>query len=113
MVLWRAHGMYLWRRLKKRVVLSKIAEAMAMGMAIVSTPQGMRGFSLVNGESVLIAHNEEQFASHVVALLRDQARRRSLGAAAREVALSTIDWPVLGKRLVGIIHSVKEEWGTG
>jgi glycosyltransferase involved in cell wall biosynthesis len=91
----------------------KIAEAMAMEMAIVSTPQGIRGFSLVNDESVLIAHNEEQFASHVVALLRDQPRRQSLGAAAREVALSTVDWPVLGKRLVGIIHSVEEEWRAG
>jgi len=35
----------------------KIAEAMAMGMCIVSTPEGVRGFPLVDGKSVFIGHN--------------------------------------------------------
>jgi len=82
----------------------KIAEAMAMGMAIVSTPKGIRGFPLVNGESVLIAHSDEQFASQVVRLLTDPVMQERLGAAAREVALSTIDWKMLSKRLIGIVQ---------
>ena len=84
----------------------KIAEAMAMGMPTVSTPAGIRGFSLVDGEAVLIAQDNEQFAAHVVALLRDFPRRQRLGAEARKVALATIDWPVLGKRLRAIVESV-------
>ena len=87
----------------------KIAEAMAMGMAIVSTPEGIRGFPLVDGESVLVAHKKEQFAAHAVALLANPIRRERLGAAARKVALFMIDWKVLGKRLVQIINSVYEE----
>jgi glycosyltransferase involved in cell wall biosynthesis len=86
----------------------KIAEAMAMAMPIVSTPQGIRGFSLVDTESVLVAENKEQFAAQAIALLRDPIRRERLGAAAREVALSTIDWPVLGKRLIEVVKSVQE-----
>ncbi|MHA1360535.1 MAG: glycosyltransferase family 4 protein [Candidatus Helarchaeota archaeon] len=82
----------------------KIAEAMAMGMAIVSTPQGIRGFSLIDGESVLIANDNKQFASHVLRLLTDIKLREKLGVAAREVALSTIDWKVLGKRLKSIVE---------
>jgi len=86
----------------------KIAEAMAMAMPIVSTPQGIRGFSLVDTESVLVAENKEQFAAQAIALLKDPIRRERLGAAAREVALSTIDWPVLGKRLIEVVKSVQE-----
>jgi glycosyltransferase involved in cell wall biosynthesis len=85
----------------------KVAEAMAMGMPIVSTPAGIRGFALVDGESVLIASSDQQFAERVVALLRDPMRREFLGAAARRVAVSTIDWAVLGQRLVEIVYSVK------
>ncbi len=86
----------------------KIAEAMAMGMAIVSTPEGIRGFSLLDGESVLVAHHKEQFAAQIVALLRDPARRIQLGTAARQVALETVDWPVLGKRLVQLIEITQQ-----
>ncbi|HOT90407.1 MAG TPA: glycosyltransferase [Anaerolineae bacterium] len=85
----------------------KIAEAMAMGMAIVSTPEGVRGFALVDGESVLIAHNKEEFATQVIALLEDPARQARLGMAAREIALSTIDWKVLGQRLIAIVEATR------
>lgn len=81
----------------------KVAEAMAMAMPIVSTPQGVRGFDLTYGQSVLIAHNTEQFAAHCVMLLRSPERRAALGAAARDTALATIDWQVLGKRLANIV----------
>lgn len=86
----------------------KIAEAMAMGMCIVSTPEGVRGFPLVDGESVFIAHSSKQFAAHVTRLLRDPFQRERAGTLAREVALSTIDWKVLGRRLVNIVKTTEK-----
>lgn len=83
----------------------KIAEAMAMAMPIVSTPQGIRGFALVDGCSVLIAQDNEQFAQHVVGLLQSPASRHTLGVAARQVALTTIDWQVLGARLIELVET--------
>ena len=83
----------------------KIAEAMAMGMCIVSTPEGVRGFPLVDGESVFIGHSNKQFAEHVVRLLLNPAQRERTGALAREVALSAVDWKVLGRRLVNIVKT--------
>ena len=79
-----------------------------MAMAIVSTPAGIRGFSLVDGESVLIAHDNEQFAQHVIGLLQDATYRTRLGTAARRVALTTIDWRVLGARLIKVVESTFE-----
>lgn len=84
----------------------KIAEAMAMAMPIVSTPQGIRGFPLVEEQSVLIGRTEIEFAEKVIMLLRDSERRRALGNVARQVALSTIDWRVLGERLRAIVDDV-------
>lgn len=81
----------------------KIAEAMAMGMPIVSTPEGIRGFQLADDESALIAHGDREFARRTVELLLDPAKRHALGSAARNVALSTVDWEVLGARLVDIV----------
>ncbi len=86
----------------------KIAEAMAMGMAIVSTPEGIRGFPLIDGESVLVVYNDEQFASLAVSLLTDPIRRKRIGTKARKIAEASIDWKVLGHRLTKIVNSVYE-----
>jgi glycosyltransferase involved in cell wall biosynthesis len=87
----------------------KIAEAMAMAIPIVSTSQGVRGFPLVAGESVLVADDVQEFAAYAAALLRNPERRLAMGQAARQLALSTIDWHVLGKRLVHIIETTQEQ----
>lgn len=86
----------------------KIAEAMAMGTAIVSTPQGIRGFPLIDGTSVLVAYSNEQFATHIVDLLTDTAARETLGSAARQLALTTLDWSVLGTRLRKLVEATRE-----
>jgi len=90
----------------------KIAEAMAMGMAIVSTPEGIRGFSLVDRESVLIAYSDEQFAKQIIYLLLDPVKREQIGFKARTVALDTIDWSMLGQRLQVIVENVRHDLAT-
>lgn len=77
----------------------KIAEAMAMAMPIVTTPQGIRGFPLVHGESVVVANDATEFAKCVLDLLLDPERRRRIGTQARELAEMHLDWRVLGRRL--------------
>lgn len=83
----------------------KIAEAMSMSMCIVSTPKGVRGFHLVDRESVFISHNDNEFAELVVSLLKDREKREKVGSGARVIAQSTIDWKILGTILFNIIDS--------
>jgi phosphatidylinositol alpha-mannosyltransferase len=45
-------------------------------------------------------------AQAVIALLEDEERRRSLGAAARELALTRYAWPDVARRLAGIYELV-------
>jgi glycosyltransferase involved in cell wall biosynthesis len=87
----------------------KIAEAMAMAIPIVSTPEGIRGFKLENKKNVLIAKNEQEFASFVIGLLRDKSYGKEIGEAARQFVLSYLDWNQLGYRLREIIENTFEE----
>lgn len=71
----------------------KILEALALGCAIVSTPQGAEGLSL--GDAAVVADGVDDFARAVVALLDDPARRVALGQAARALAVARYDWRAL------------------
>ena len=70
----------------------KALEAMAMGKAIVSTTRGVEGIRVTPTRQVICADDAEPFAREIIALLRDPARRRALGIAARELAAEMYDW---------------------
>ncbi len=61
----------------------KILEAAAMAKPIVSTGLGAEGLEFVDGEEILLVDEPRPFADTIAALLRDGARRRTLGQAAR------------------------------
>jgi glycosyltransferase involved in cell wall biosynthesis len=61
----------------------KILEAWAHGLPVVSTALGAEGIGAVDGENLLIADGEEEFARKCADLLSDRDRARRLGAAGR------------------------------
>ena len=64
----------------------KIYEAMAMGLAIVSTKVGAEGLSVKDGENILLRDDPNAFAEAVIGLLTDREAAAALGrAAARHV----------------------------
>ena len=81
----------------------KIAEAMAMEMAIVSTTAGVRGFQSLNKDIVKIAETSEEFAKYCIDLLRSRSLRLILEENARQYAETTLDWKVLGGKLRRVI----------
>jgi glycosyltransferase involved in cell wall biosynthesis len=64
----------------------KIIEAAATGKAVVSTVLGADGLTFKEGEEIVRADDPATFAKSVVSLLRDPARRASMGAAAKKRA---------------------------
>jgi glycosyltransferase involved in cell wall biosynthesis len=70
----------------------KIFEALAMGKAVVSTTVGAEGLAVTNGHDIAIADDPDAFATSVAELLRDPARRRTLGRAGRELVESRYSW---------------------
>ncbi|MFZ2487542.1 MAG: glycosyltransferase [Anaerolineae bacterium] len=84
----------------------KVLEAMAMRRALVSTQLGSEGFSLQDGREVLFADDAEAFARAVVALLNDPARRKQMGAAARQFVEQHYGWQAIVPRLEAVYHDL-------
>ena len=77
----------------------KIFEAMGMGKAVVSTTIGAEGLPVSDGTNVVIADSAAAFASAVVALLADPARRVQLERAARDLVVTRYDWSAVAGQL--------------
>lgn len=61
----------------------KVLEAMAYGVPVVTTAEGVEGMEVTDGEHCLLGEPDAVIAERVCALLEDAAARRRLRAAAR------------------------------
>jgi sugar transferase (PEP-CTERM/EpsH1 system associated) len=90
----------------------KILEAMAMAKCVVSTTVGAEGLPVEPGRHLLLADSPAAFASTVVSLLVNDARRRSLGLAARELVVSGLTWDAAADRFAAICERVVDTGRT-
>jgi glycosyltransferase involved in cell wall biosynthesis len=65
-----------------------VLEAMASGVPVVAMAQGGQKFIAASPASAVLAHSESELVEATLALVRDGERRRSMGAAARETAMT-------------------------
>jgi polysaccharide biosynthesis protein PslH len=86
----------------------KILESGAMGKAIVSTTIGAEGLNFVPGEEILIADDPAAFATNVVESLRNPARRKAMGQAARNRVVQDYDVKALERSLAGVFRSLQQ-----
>ena len=75
----------------------KIFEAFAMARPVVSTTVGAEGLGIGPGRHYVAADDADAFATSVVALLRDPARRRQLGDAGRQLVETCYSWPTIAR----------------
>jgi len=80
----------------------KLLQALSMAMGVVSTTLGAEGLAVNDGEHVRLADTPAALAEAAVELARDEAQRRRLGAAGRDLVLAHYDWPVLAPRLLAV-----------
>lgn len=76
---------------------NKMLEAMAMGKAIVATRSAASGLSVRDGVELLLREDDRGFADAVLGLMKDAARRRALGNAARQYVLAHHSWEQTGR----------------
>jgi sugar transferase (PEP-CTERM/EpsH1 system associated) len=75
-----------------RGVQNKVLEAMAMGKAVVSTPEAFEGIAATPGEDLAIASDAVSFAESVTSLLQDPAEAQRLGGNARRCVERSYSW---------------------
>jgi glycosyltransferase involved in cell wall biosynthesis len=80
----------------------KVFEALALGKPVVASPLSVAGLEVRDGEQVVLADTDEQFARAIVALLRDRERRVTLGTAARSWAIEQAGKNDAAKQLVAL-----------
>lgn len=74
----------------------KIMEAMAMKKAIVSTPAGINGIDLTDGNDVVVTATGAAMARAIQELIDDPSKRKSLEIAARATAERDYGWDRIG-----------------
>lgn len=86
----------------------KVLEALAAGLPLASTAQGVSGLELRDGEDYLGGESAEQLANAVVRLLQDPARARALGENGRAYARRAHDWSVAASQLDQVYAGLAE-----
>jgi glycosyltransferase involved in cell wall biosynthesis len=70
----------------------KVLEALAAGKAVVASPRALEGLDVVDGEHVLVAETDGEFAAAIGRLFDDQELRRGLAERARRWACANVSW---------------------
>ena len=70
----------------------KVMEALAAGKAIVASPLAVAGLEVCDGEQLVLAERDHEFASAIVTLLDSVAARRRLAQSARIWAVNNLSW---------------------
>lgn len=78
---------------------TKLFEAMAAGLAIVATNQGVEGIGVENGKQALTNDNFDELAKLAIKVLKNAKLRESLGANARDLVKSKFTWEASAAKL--------------
>jgi len=88
-----------------RGIQNKVLEAMAMGKAVVATPQALEGIDAQPGRELLVAEDAQAQADMVLRLLQDVALASELGSAARRRVAEDYTWAPNLARLEALLES--------
>lgn len=73
-------------------VKTKIVEAMAMGMPVITNSVGIEGIHAEKGKDIVVLDDFSEIAKVTDELLTDEQRREELGGNARKFAQDTFSW---------------------
>lgn len=77
----------------------KILGAMAAGLPVISSPTGISGLKVRDGEDVIIAHNPKQYAKAAVSLLKNKDQYQKIKTNARSVIENIYSWDSVASNL--------------
>lgn len=75
-----------------RGIQNKVLEAMAMGKAVICTPQAYEGIRAAPDKELVVADGAAAFAAAAIDLLGDRPRAQRLGLAARQCVEKKYSW---------------------
>ena len=89
-------------------IQNKILEAMAMGIPVVTTPEGFEGIGA--DENLLrVAKTPEEYAQKVIEIMTNPELRKDLSSKSREFILNNFSWSNVGGQWNNAISEVLNE----
>lgn len=85
---------------------TKILEAMAMGVPVVTTSMGFEAIEATAGKDIIVADDAMRFAQEVIRLLKDKESRQEVARNARKLVEGKYGWPSVVKRLDAIYENI-------
>ncbi len=86
-----------------RGIQNKVLEAMAMGKAVVSTPQAHQGIQATPGQDLIVAEDEKSFAHAIVQLISNKHDRERIGRRARLCMEKSYSWKTNLEKLTHLL----------
>ncbi|MDR6676023.1 glycosyltransferase involved in cell wall biosynthesis [Pseudomonas psychrotolerans] len=88
----------------------KVIEALAAGLAVVSTRQGASGLAVHPGRELLLADDASGLAMALAELLAQPKKAAALGEAGRAYARARHDWQTAATQLETVYADVLTQW---
>ncbi len=88
---------------------SKVLEGMGMRMPIVCYPGSTVGIECVPGKHLLVAQNPQEFAGHVLELLRNPQRAEQIAQAGRDLVVERYSWESRARAFEAMYQQVIEQ----
>ena len=80
----------------------KILNAMSMGKPVVATTIGAEGLGVVSGENVILADQEQEFASAVITLFGQSEYSKKIAVNGRNFIEEHYQWGKIGQKLLKV-----------
>ena len=90
---------------------TKLLEAMAMEVPIVTTSLGFEALDAVAGRDMIVADDAKKFAQEVIRLLKDRELRQSITQKARKLVEGKYGWPAVVRQLDVVYEDIIEQRG--
>ncbi len=112
----RAASLGVYPILRRTGLQSKILEAWAHGLCVITTPAVVEAFSRFSGDARLCAvaaESPEAFARSIIRLLKDQETSKSIGLSGRRLVQTRFGWPSIAREFAEVCEAVLADHVSG
>jgi glycosyltransferase involved in cell wall biosynthesis len=102
----RDAGVYLCPMLTGTGIKNKLLEAMAVQLPCVATPLALGGIEPEGARHIVLGQSPSELAEAAVSLMRDDGRRRALGAGGRAYVVAHHSWSSIAARYEELYEQV-------
>jgi len=88
----------------------RVLQAMALGKAVIGSPEALSGIAASSGVDCIIAHSQPDFAKGLVKLLCDPEARKGIGDSARQLVLREYTLDTIGPRWLALYERATQKF---